>query len=93
MIGSAGLLAVEMSSLGYRTREPEPLEPERTTAVESIVAWHVGKGAEVVEMARWTYLTPDEFSSLYAPEGVGVVEGSNDRWPAPRDPQTGEVGR
>jgi Zn-dependent peptidase ImmA (M78 family)/transcriptional regulator with XRE-family HTH domain len=85
-------LAVEMSSLGYRTREPEPLEPERTTAVASIVAWHVGKGTEVTEMARLAYLTPDEFLSLYAPERAGVVGGSNDRWPAPRDPQTGEVG-
>ncbi|MFI6776107.1 ImmA/IrrE family metallo-endopeptidase [Nocardia sp. NPDC050412] len=31
-------LAVEMSSLGYRTREPSALKPETPTAVDSIVA-------------------------------------------------------
>ncbi|MFI9411364.1 ImmA/IrrE family metallo-endopeptidase [Nocardia gamkensis] len=59
-------LAVEMSSLGYRTTEPSTLEPEIPTAVDSIVTWHVSRGTDVPELARSAYLTPDEFVSLYA---------------------------
>ncbi|KAA8890590.1 ImmA/IrrE family metallo-endopeptidase [Nocardia colli] len=58
-------LAVEMSSLGYRTREPGALKPETPSAVASIVARHLDQGTDVTELARSAFLTADEFIDLY----------------------------
>jgi transcriptional regulator with XRE-family HTH domain len=58
-------LAVEMSSLGYRTAEPGELSYEAPTAVPSIITWHLEQGREVPELARAAFLTPDEFVDLY----------------------------
>ncbi|MBB5913930.1 Zn-dependent peptidase ImmA (M78 family)/transcriptional regulator with XRE-family HTH domain [Nocardia transvalensis] len=86
-------LAVEMSSLGYRTSEPGPLEPELPTAVDSMVAWRMSRGDEITELARTTFLTPDEFVNLYASRPGGVAAGSNDRCSALTATQVREVVR
>jgi Zn-dependent peptidase ImmA (M78 family) len=58
-------LAVEMSSLGYRTSEPRGLEPEMPTAVASLVNLLLQQGRDVDELAYATYLDPGEFVRLY----------------------------
>lgn len=73
-------LAVEMSSLGYRTVEPGELDAETPTAVTSLIAWHLDHGHEVADLARAACLTPDEFVRLYlscpVPAGVGAARRS-----------------
>jgi Zn-dependent peptidase ImmA (M78 family)/transcriptional regulator with XRE-family HTH domain len=58
-------LAVEMSSLGYRTREPGELEPESPAAVAWLVNWHLRNGRRVESLAEAAFLRPDEFVRLY----------------------------
>lgn len=58
-------LAVEMSSLGYRTSEPGELAAETPSAVASIITWHLERGRDVVDLARAALLTPEEFVDLY----------------------------
>jgi Zn-dependent peptidase ImmA (M78 family) len=73
-------LAVEMSSLGYRTTEPGELEPEMPTAVTSLVNQLLQQGHNVDELASATYLHTDEFSRLYLSRpinpGVGLPSRS-----------------
>jgi Zn-dependent peptidase ImmA (M78 family)/transcriptional regulator with XRE-family HTH domain len=88
-------VAVEMSSLGYRTSEPGPLAQDLPTAVDSIIAWHLGAGTEVTELARTAFLTPDEFVNLYTAGQLGATDsaaaGSNDLCSALTTTQVGEV--
>jgi Zn-dependent peptidase ImmA (M78 family) len=69
-------LAVEMSSLGYRTVEPGELDHETPAAVTSIITWHLERGREVSDLASAAFLTPDEFVDLYlsasAPPGMSA---------------------
>jgi hypothetical protein len=58
-------LAIEMSSLGWRTSEPGALEAETPTRVTSLVTWHLEQGREVNDLARAACLHPDEFARLY----------------------------
>ncbi|WP_370945337.1 ImmA/IrrE family metallo-endopeptidase [Amycolatopsis sp. cg5] len=58
-------LAVEMSSLGYRTSEPGTLESEIPTAVASMLTWHFEQGRDVAELAGRALLSPREFTDLY----------------------------
>lgn len=58
-------LAVEMSSLGYRTTEPGDLEAETPTAVASMITRHLEQGRDVTELAHIAHLSPDEFIDLY----------------------------
>jgi Zn-dependent peptidase ImmA (M78 family)/transcriptional regulator with XRE-family HTH domain len=58
-------LAVEMSSLGYRTSEPGGLEAEMPTAVTSLVNQLLQQGHDLDELASATYLHTDEFVRLY----------------------------
>jgi Zn-dependent peptidase ImmA (M78 family) len=73
-------LAVEMSSLGYRTSEPADLEPEMPTAVTSLVNQLLQQGHNVEELASATYLHTDEFTHLYLSRpinpGVGLSNPS-----------------
>jgi Zn-dependent peptidase ImmA (M78 family)/transcriptional regulator with XRE-family HTH domain len=71
-------LAVEMSSLGYRTREPGELEPETPNAVTSLVNWHLLQGRDINDLADATWLRPDEFIHLYltSPVPAGAVSTS-----------------
>jgi Zn-dependent peptidase ImmA (M78 family)/transcriptional regulator with XRE-family HTH domain len=59
-------LAIELSSLGYRTREPAALQPDTPLAVERLVAEQQRRGHSLAELARRAYLHPDEFTRLYA---------------------------
>jgi Zn-dependent peptidase ImmA (M78 family) len=72
-------VAVEMSSLGYRTREPGELEPETPTGVTALVNWHLQQGRSVDELAAVTRLLPDEFVRLYmrVPVSAGPVSTSH----------------
>lgn len=72
-------LAVEMSSLGYRTREPGALQPETPSAVDSIVARRLDQGTDVMELARSAFLTPDEFIDLYGAGQLRDGERPEDR--------------
>ncbi|WP_329414587.1 XRE family transcriptional regulator [Nocardia vinacea] len=83
-------LAVEMSSLGYRTREPSALKPETPTAVDSIVAWHLDKGTDVTELARSAFLTPDEFINLYGAGQLRDAVSPEDRCAATTAKRMGE---
>jgi Zn-dependent peptidase ImmA (M78 family)/transcriptional regulator with XRE-family HTH domain len=58
-------LAIEMSSLGWRTNEPGALEVETPTGVTSLVTWHLAQGREVNDLARASCLHPEEFARLY----------------------------
>lgn len=58
-------LAVEMSSLGYRTVEPGELVHEMPSAVTSMITWHLEHGRAIPDLARATFLTPEEFVDLY----------------------------
>lgn len=58
-------LAMEMSSLGYRTSEPGDLEAEAPIVLSSLITWHLEQGRTVDELARAAYLTPEEFADLY----------------------------
>jgi Zn-dependent peptidase ImmA (M78 family)/transcriptional regulator with XRE-family HTH domain len=73
-------LAVEMSSLGYRTSEPGGLEPEMPTAVTSLVNQLLRQGHDLDELASATYLHTDEFVRLYLSRpinpGVGLPSRS-----------------
>ncbi|MFC6091533.1 ImmA/IrrE family metallo-endopeptidase [Saccharothrix lopnurensis] len=81
-------LAVEMSSIGYRTTEPDPLDNERPVAVRSLVDWHLSMGAGADDLARMTRLTPDEFTRLYL-DDTGTEESGTGESFAP--PITAEV--
>jgi Zn-dependent peptidase ImmA (M78 family)/transcriptional regulator with XRE-family HTH domain len=72
-------LAVELTSLGYRTREPNELPVETPTAIDSMVDWHLQHGRTVDELAETAGLMPDEFTQLYLPPS-----GSAGRGPAER---------
>jgi Zn-dependent peptidase ImmA (M78 family) len=58
-------LAVEMSSLGYRTTEPGDMDAETPSAVNSIITWHLERGRDVSDLARAAMLSPEEFVALY----------------------------
>jgi Zn-dependent peptidase ImmA (M78 family)/transcriptional regulator with XRE-family HTH domain len=58
-------LAVEMTSLGYRTTEPHALVPEQPTAVRAAIDWRLSHGSDVDSLARAAVLRPDEFTRLY----------------------------
>ncbi|MEV6427225.1 ImmA/IrrE family metallo-endopeptidase [Nocardia sp. NPDC051463] len=86
-------LAVEMSSLGYRTSEPGPLKEDLPTAVKSIIAWHLDQGTEIAELARSAYLTPDEFLTQYATGQGSVGAPWDNRCSTPTATRVGEVVR
>ncbi|MET9225682.1 XRE family transcriptional regulator [Lentzea sp. NPDC003310] len=58
-------LAVEMTSLGYRTTEPNSLDPEKPAAVRAAVDWRLDHGHDVDSLASVTLLRPEEFTHLY----------------------------
>ena len=72
-------LAVEMSSLGYRTSEPGRLEPEMPTVVTSLVNLLLQRGRDVRELADAAYLHTDEFVRLYLTRSVTAGNGSTSR--------------
>jgi Zn-dependent peptidase ImmA (M78 family)/transcriptional regulator with XRE-family HTH domain len=69
-------LAVEMSSLGYRTTEPGELDTETPTAVTSLIAWHLDQGRQIADLARAVCLTSDEFVRLYLSSPIPVRAGT-----------------
>lgn len=84
-------LAVEMSSLGYRTREPGALKPETPSAVASIVAQNLDQGTDVTELARSAFLSPDEFIDLYGAGQHSDGEHAEARCTATTAKQLGRV--
>jgi Zn-dependent peptidase ImmA (M78 family) len=70
-------LAVEMSSLGYRTAEPGQLDCEAPTVVTRMITWHLEQGRDIADLAHEAFLTPDEFVDLYMscpiPTGSGAA--------------------
>lgn len=60
-------LAVELTSLGYRTREPDELEAETPTAITAMIDWHLQHGRTADELAEAAGLRPNEFTQLYLP--------------------------
>ncbi|GAA2696081.1 MULTISPECIES: ImmA/IrrE family metallo-endopeptidase [Actinosynnema] len=58
-------LAVEMTTLGYRTTEPLGLDSEQPNAVNQVVRWHLSQGRTPEELACAVLLNPDEFDRLY----------------------------
>lgn len=58
-------LAVEMTSLGYRTTEPSSLDPEQPAAVRAAVDWRLDHGSDINSLARAALLRPEEFTDLY----------------------------
>jgi Zn-dependent peptidase ImmA (M78 family) len=58
-------LAVEMSSVGYRTSEPGKFDAESPAAVTSIITQQLEQGRGISELASTAYLTQDEFVDLY----------------------------
>lgn len=60
-------IAVELTSLGYRTREPDELQTETPTAITAIVHWQLQHGRTIDDLAEAAGLRPDEFSQLYLP--------------------------
>jgi Zn-dependent peptidase ImmA (M78 family) len=58
-------LAIEMSSLGWRTSEPGELETETPTRVTSLVTRYLQQGRGINDLAQAAYLHPDEFARLY----------------------------
>ncbi|HEX9357740.1 MAG TPA: XRE family transcriptional regulator [Streptosporangiaceae bacterium] len=72
-------LAVEMSSLGYRTIEPAGLEPEMPTVVTSVVNLLLRHGHDVDELAGASYLHTDEFVHLYLSRPVTARGGLPNR--------------
>jgi Zn-dependent peptidase ImmA (M78 family) len=81
-------LAVELSSLGYRTREPDPLPPEAPATVARLVAAHRRAGRSVADLARLTHLLEDEFVHLYIDEDTEdrSAAASASAPPQPRPP-------
>ncbi|WFE60080.1 XRE family transcriptional regulator [Micromonospora sp. WMMD712] len=71
-------LAVELSMLGYKTREPVSLEPESASMIFDVVQVLVrDRGATVEELAATVGLFPDEFQQLYlAPPSHGRLRGA-----------------
>jgi Zn-dependent peptidase ImmA (M78 family)/transcriptional regulator with XRE-family HTH domain len=65
-------LAVEMTSLGYRTTEPGVLEPEQPAAVRAAVNWRLGHGTNIDALARATLLRSEEFTHLYLDSTPGL---------------------
>lgn len=72
-------LAVEMSSLGYRTSEPGELEPEVPTAVSSQVNLLLQQGHDIDDLAYAAFLHADEFVHLYLTRPVTAGDGSSSR--------------
>lgn len=62
-------LAVEMSSLGYRTNEPVKLDRERPNTVRAALDWQLQHGRDVTSLARSALLDPEEFARLYLDAG------------------------
>lgn len=58
-------LAVEMTSLGYRTTEPSSLDSEQPAAVRAAVEWRLDHGGDINSLARAALLRPKEFTDLY----------------------------
>jgi Zn-dependent peptidase ImmA (M78 family)/transcriptional regulator with XRE-family HTH domain len=69
-------LAVEMSSLGYRTAEPGELDIETPTVVTSLITWHLEHGRQIADLARVALLTPHEFVDLYLTRPVAAGTGT-----------------
>jgi Zn-dependent peptidase ImmA (M78 family)/transcriptional regulator with XRE-family HTH domain len=67
-------LAVEMSTLGYRTNEPDELAPDTPRAVDTVIAWHLHHGRTADDLAARAGLHVEEFTQLYlhdpAPSGL-----------------------
>jgi Zn-dependent peptidase ImmA (M78 family)/transcriptional regulator with XRE-family HTH domain len=76
-------LAVEMSSLGYRTSEPGRLEPEMPTVVTSLVNLRRRRGRDIDELAYAAYLHTDEFVRLYVTPPVAAGDGLSSRSVSP----------
>jgi Zn-dependent peptidase ImmA (M78 family) len=64
-------LNVELSTLGYRTTEPSPLDPERPDAVRRLIEdLRARQGLVPAEIARITGLERQEFCELYSADHV-----------------------
>lgn len=61
-------LAMEMSSMGWRTNEPHRFPAEEPAAVAALVQWHLDHGRSVHDVARDVRLLPGEFAELYLDE-------------------------
>lgn len=63
---------IEMSTLGYRKREPGEPPKEYPRLLRQMVAFHMRKlGYSLQEMAALLHLSVSEFSQMYSPEHVG----------------------
>jgi Zn-dependent peptidase ImmA (M78 family) len=62
-------LAVELSSLGYRIREPEPLTSETRSTVPRLIAAHRLSGRSMDDLSTMALLRPAEFETLYLAAG------------------------
>ncbi|MGC4938254.1 helix-turn-helix domain-containing protein [Kribbella sp. DT2] len=62
-------LAVELSSLGYRIREPEPLTSETPSTVPRMIAAHRLSGRSMDDLSTMALLRPAEFEALYLAAG------------------------
>ncbi|WP_211363575.1 ImmA/IrrE family metallo-endopeptidase [Saccharothrix saharensis] len=71
-------LAVEMTSLGYRTSEPGRLNPEQPSAVRSVIDQYLGEGHEVDDLARRARLEPAEFTTLYLGDRSSAATGESE---------------
>lgn len=80
-------LAVEMSSLGYRTVEPVETDVEQPAAVPALIGQHLANGRNVEDLAAAAHLYPGEFAHLYMPASLPHVPSPADRliaaFPAP----------
>ena len=63
---------IEMSTLGYRKREPNEPPKEQPSLLRQIVAFHMKKlGYSVGEMAKLLHLKATEFQEMYRTEILG----------------------
>ncbi|WP_199199743.1 ImmA/IrrE family metallo-endopeptidase [Amycolatopsis sp. CA-128772] len=83
-------LAVEMSSLGYRTSEPGTFDAETPTAVTSMISQQLEQGHEIPELASAAYLSQNEFVDLYLSCPVPPAAGAAHR---PISSTVGEAAR
>ena len=63
---------MEMSSLGYRKREPNEPLPETPSLLRHMIAFHVKKlGYSVSDLAKLLHLKASEFQDMYRSEIIG----------------------
>lgn len=72
-------VAVEMSTLGYRTAEPIPVSREHPRRVPQIIATAREHGASVHDLAACARLLPEDFLHLYAPPSPAATPVSEVR--------------